>query len=89
VLLAELRTRYFLCPRVFNSNVIQSSYIRNIKEFVWQGVHWIHVAQERNQTGLLKIIIIIIIINLYVPDKARNFLTDWAATSIMAITKYD
>jgi hypothetical protein len=43
----------------------------NLKETGWEGVDWMHVAQDRDQWRAIANTIM----NLRVPLKARNFLT--------------
>jgi hypothetical protein len=45
----------------------------------WEGVDWIHLAEDRDQWWVL----VNTIMNLQVPYKARNFLTSWANISFL------
>jgi hypothetical protein len=49
----------------------------DIREIEWEGVYWMHRAQDRVQWRAL----VHTVTNLRVPKKARNFLTSSATTS--------
>jgi hypothetical protein len=46
-------------------------------EIGWVGVDWMHLAQDRGQWQAL----VYTVMNLRVPEKARNFLTSWVTIS--------
>jgi hypothetical protein len=43
----------------------------DLREIGWEGVDWIHLAQDRDQWWAL----VNTVMNFGVPEKARNFLT--------------
>jgi hypothetical protein len=43
----------------------------DLREIRWEGVDWIHLAQDRDQLWIL----VNTVMNLRVPKKAGNFLT--------------
>jgi len=43
----------------------------DLREIVWEGVEWIHLAQDRDQWRA----VVNTVMNLRVPKKAGNFLT--------------
>jgi len=45
----------------------------DLKEIGWEGVNWIHVAQNRDQWQFVNSVK-----NLQVPKRKGNFLTRWA-----------
>jgi hypothetical protein len=47
------------------------------REIGWEGVDWIHLAQDRDQWQVT----VNTVMKLRVPLKARNFLTSWVTIS--------
>jgi len=43
----------------------------DLRETGWEGVDWIHLAQDRDQWR----VVVNTVMNLRIPEKARNFLT--------------